>query len=88
MDLYISFVIYLVIVESFLFGLLLKQKQGRTLSRGLKGLNFIASALLGMVARNHSTQEAEAGGSRVQGQPGLHGKTLSQKKKCLGLSLP
>jgi hypothetical protein len=28
-----------------------------------------------------STQEAEAGGPRVQGQPGLHGKTLSHKMK-------
>jgi hypothetical protein len=26
------------------------------------------------------TQEAEAGGSTVWGQPGLHGKTLSQGK--------
>jgi hypothetical protein len=30
---------------------------------------------------NTSTQEAEAGESRVQGHPGLYSKTLSQKKK-------
>jgi hypothetical protein len=29
---------------------------------------------------NTSTQEAEAGGSRVQGQLGVHRETLSQKK--------
>jgi hypothetical protein len=28
-----------------------------------------------------STWEGEAGGQRVQGQPGLHSETLSQKKK-------
>jgi hypothetical protein len=32
-------------------------------------------------ACNFSTQEAEAGGLQVQGQPGLYGKTLSQEKK-------
>jgi hypothetical protein len=32
-------------------------------------------------ACNPSTQEIEAGGSQVQGQPGLHHKTLSQKKQ-------
>jgi hypothetical protein len=30
-------------------------------------------------ARNLSTQQAEAGGFQVQGQSGLHSKTLSQK---------
>jgi hypothetical protein len=37
----------------------------------------------GMVvhAFNPSTWEAEAGGSRVPGQPELYSKTLSQKKK-------
>jgi hypothetical protein len=30
---------------------------------------------------NPSTWEAETGGFRVQGQPWLHSKTLSQKKK-------
>jgi hypothetical protein len=30
---------------------------------------------------NPSTGEAEAGGSQVQGQPGLHSKTLSQQNK-------
>jgi hypothetical protein len=36
---------------------------------------------LGMVVHtfNLSTQEAEAGGSQVGGQSGLHSKTLSQK---------
>jgi hypothetical protein len=28
---------------------------------------------------NPSTQEAEAGGSQLEGQPGLHSETLSQK---------
>lgn len=28
-----------------------------------------------------STQEAEAEGSRIQGKPGLHSKTVSGKKK-------
>jgi hypothetical protein len=28
----------------------------------------------------HATKEAEAGGLRVQGQPSLHSKTLSQTK--------
>jgi hypothetical protein len=38
---------------------------------------------------NSSTQKAEAGGSQVQSQPGLHSETLSQSnkqnsnKKCL-----
>jgi hypothetical protein len=32
-------------------------------------------------AYNLSTQEAEAGGSQDQGQPGLHRKTLSQEIK-------
>jgi hypothetical protein len=27
---------------------------------------------------SHSTQETEAGGSQVQGQPGLHSESLSQ----------
>jgi hypothetical protein len=38
---------------------------------------------LGVVAHgcNPSTREGEAGGSRFQNQPGLHKKTLSQKKK-------
>jgi hypothetical protein len=31
-------------------------------------------------ACNSSTWEAEAGGSRAQGQPGLHSKTLYPKK--------
>jgi hypothetical protein len=31
-------------------------------------------------ACNLSNQEAEAGGSQVGGQPGLHSETLSQKK--------
>jgi hypothetical protein len=31
-------------------------------------------------ACNPSTQEAEARGSTVQGQPGLHSETLPQKK--------
>jgi hypothetical protein len=30
---------------------------------------------------NPSAQEAEAGGSRVQGQPGLHSETCLKKKK-------
>jgi hypothetical protein len=30
---------------------------------------------------NASTEKAEAGRWRVQGQPGLHSQTLSQKKK-------
>jgi hypothetical protein len=30
---------------------------------------------------NPSTQEAEAQGLRVQGQPGLHSKTMSKEKK-------
>jgi hypothetical protein len=30
---------------------------------------------------NPSTKEAEVEGWRVPGQPGLHGKTLSQNKK-------
>jgi hypothetical protein len=30
---------------------------------------------------NSSTQEAEAGGSRALGQPGLHSGNLSQKNK-------
>jgi hypothetical protein len=38
-------------------------------------------------ACNPSTQEVEAGGLRVQGQPELHSETLSQKqnktKSCL-----
>jgi hypothetical protein len=29
---------------------------------------------------NPSTKEAKVGGLRIQGQPGLHSKTLSQKK--------
>jgi hypothetical protein len=33
-----------------------------------------------MHAYNHSTQEAETGGSPVQGQPWLHSETLSQIK--------
>jgi hypothetical protein len=32
-------------------------------------------------AYNPNTGEAKAGGSRVQGQPGLHSKTPSQKNK-------
>jgi hypothetical protein len=38
--------------------------------------------VLGMmvVTTNPSTWEAKAGGWRVQGQPGLHNKILSQKK--------
>jgi hypothetical protein len=32
-------------------------------------------------AYNPSTQEVEAEGSQVQDLPGLHGETLSQKKK-------
>jgi hypothetical protein len=32
---------------------------------------------------NPSTQKAKAGGLQVPGQPGLYGKTLSQKKKFL-----
>jgi hypothetical protein len=32
---------------------------------------------------NPSTGEAEAGGLRVQGQPGLHIETLSQNKSTL-----
>jgi hypothetical protein len=30
---------------------------------------------------NSSTQEVKAGGSQVQGQPGLYSESLSQKKK-------
>jgi hypothetical protein len=30
---------------------------------------------------NPNIQEAEAGGSQVQGQPGLHGETLSQQNE-------
>jgi hypothetical protein len=38
---------------------------------------------LGMIAHNYSpsTQKTKAGESQVQGQPGLHSKVLSQKKK-------
>jgi hypothetical protein len=36
-------------------------------------------------AYNLSTQKAEAGGLRIQGQPGLHSKTLPQKKREEGL---
>jgi hypothetical protein len=36
-------------------------------------------------AYNHRTWEAEAGGWKVQDQPGSHSKTLSQKKKNQGL---
>jgi hypothetical protein len=32
-------------------------------------------------AHNCSTQKAEAGGLKVQGQPGLHSETLSQNKQ-------
>jgi hypothetical protein len=32
-------------------------------------------------ASNPSTPEAEAGGPRIQGQPELHSKILSKKKK-------
>jgi hypothetical protein len=32
-------------------------------------------------AYNPKTQEAEAGGSRNQGQPGLHSETLSLKER-------
>jgi hypothetical protein len=41
-----------------------------------------ADKVLGVVAHtcNPSTSEAEAGGWRVEGQLGLHNKTLSQKK--------
>jgi hypothetical protein len=35
-------------------------------------------------ACNSSTQEAKAGGLRVQGQPGLHSETLSQKNYKVG----
>jgi hypothetical protein len=45
--------------------------------------------VVGAHACHPSTQEAEAGGSRVQGQPGLHSETLSprpQKKMCWGCS--
>jgi hypothetical protein len=42
-------------------------------------------------ACNPSTKEAEVGGSRVAGQPGLHMETLSQKKikqaECIFLFL-
>jgi hypothetical protein len=31
----------------------------------------------------NSTQEAQAGGSQVRSQPGLHGETLSQKKRAV-----
>jgi hypothetical protein len=31
---------------------------------------------------NPSTQKAEAGGSSIHSQPGLHTKTLFQKQKC------
>jgi hypothetical protein len=34
-------------------------------------------------ASNPSTQEIEAGGSQVLGQPGLHRQTLCQKKKII-----
>jgi hypothetical protein len=37
-------------------------------------------------ACNNSIQEAEAGGSQVQGQPGLHRKTLSPEKKNASVS--
>jgi hypothetical protein len=37
---------------------------------------------------NPSTQEAEAGGSQVQGQPVLHSKTLSQNKIKDTITLP
>jgi hypothetical protein len=36
---------------------------------------------------NPSTQEAEAGGLQVGGQPGLHSKISSQKKKNLGVAV-
>jgi hypothetical protein len=37
----------------------------------------------GMVVRAYKpgTQEAESGGSKVAGQPGLHSETLSTKRK-------
>jgi hypothetical protein len=34
-------------------------------------------------AYNHSTPEAEAGGLQIQGQPGLHSETLSQKRNTI-----
>jgi hypothetical protein len=36
---------------------------------------------------NSSTQEAEAGGAQVLGQPGLHIKTLFQKKQLIAIMM-
>jgi hypothetical protein len=44
-------------------------------SADLKNVSVVAHTC------NPSTQEAEAGGSWVPGQSGLHNKTLCQKKK-------
>jgi hypothetical protein len=48
--------------------------------------NRKVTGVLGLVlhACSTSTQKAEAGGSHVQGQPGLHSETLSLKKKKNG----
>jgi hypothetical protein len=43
----------------------------------------VSSCLKGKCIYNPTTQEAEAGGSRVGGQPGLHNKTFfGEKKSC------
>jgi hypothetical protein len=49
-----------------------------------KSIKKEGKSRLGMVvqASNPSTPEAEAGGPRIQGQPELHSKILSKKKKC------
>jgi hypothetical protein len=46
-------------------------------------LNKVRSFKLGVVVNTYSpsTQETEAGGWRVEGEPGLHIKTLSQNKQ-------
>jgi hypothetical protein len=44
-------------------------------------LSHISSPYFKKISLNLSIQETEAGGSQVQSQPGLHGKTLSQKRK-------
>jgi hypothetical protein len=47
--------------------------------KGVLRPNFKEQAGSGGIACNPSTQEAEAGRTRVPVQPGLHSKTLTQK---------
>jgi hypothetical protein len=44
---------------------------------------FLLFIPLHVCSLHTSTQDAEVGGSRVQGQPGLHIETLSQNKKAI-----